>query len=190
MSLLVSALLLTLPNETESHSWATFFHIASSLFFTPHWQGCNITGLFFWGGTVIFPDFFPGRKFHFGRLKTNFRRFQKWKAKEKEKKKKKKRSSPLFITFPTSIPIFHLPFYNFPSFSFFSSQFSPLFPFLLASFFPIRQQKFPGQKSLGALCPLPPPPPACYATAHWSIFWYLRIVWVTLVVSALDMLSM
>ena len=58
--------------------------------------------------------------------------------------------------FPTSTFIFKFP----PSlfqFSFFSSPFSPFFRFL-ASFFPIDQQKFPGQKSRGwALCPLPPP---------------------------------
>ena len=79
----------------------------------------GVTGIFFWGGKVIFPDYFPGVKCffpvensHFGRPKTNLRRFQKRKA------KKKKKSSPLFITFPTSIS-------NFPpsllQFSFFSS---------------------------------------------------------------------
>ena len=121
----------------------------------------GVTGIFFWGGNVIFPEFFPGVKCflpvensRFGRPKTNFRLFQK--SFFFEKKKKKKGSSPLFITFLTYIS-------NFPpsllQFSFFPSQFSPLFPFFLASFFPIRQQKFPGQ-SLGALSP----PPACYAT--------------------------
>ena len=64
----------------------------------------------------------------------------------------KKRSCSHLLTFPPSIL----------QFSFFSSQFSPLFPSFLASFFPVGQQKFPGQKSLGALCPLPPP--VCYAT--------------------------
>ena len=65
-------------------------------------------------------------------------------------------SSPLFITFPTSIS-------NFPpsllQFSFFFSFFNihPHFPFFPSLLFPIRQQKFPGQKSLGSLCPLPPP---------------------------------
>ena len=130
----------------------------------------GVTGIFFWGGKVIFPDFFPGVKcffpvenFHFGRYKTNFRWFQKWKT-----KKKKKKGHHLFINFfffynfPTSISNFP------PSLLQFSSQFSPLFPFFLASFFPIHQQKFPGQKSRGegTLCPLPP---ACYATATCSI---------------------
>ena len=96
--------------------------------------------------------FFPAENSHFGRPKTNFRRFQKWKA-----KKKKKGSSPLFITFPTSISYFPL---SLLQFSFFSCQFSPLFPFFLASFFPIRQQKFPNQKSRGDTLP-----PACYTTA-------------------------
>ena len=97
--------------------------------------------------------FFPGRKFPFWYTQNKFRSF----SKVKSKKKKKKRSSPLFITFPTPIS-------NFPSsllqFSFFSPQFSPLFPFFLASFFPICKHKFPGQKFLGGTlppCPLPMP---------------------------------
>ena len=52
----------------------------------------GVTGIFFWGGKVIFPDFFPGVKCffpgNFGRPKTNFHRFQKWKQKKKKKKKK------------------------------------------------------------------------------------------------------
>ena len=45
----------------------------------------DVTGQFFWGGKVIFPDFFPSVKcfflvenFHFGRPKTNFSSFEKW----------------------------------------------------------------------------------------------------------------
>ena len=45
--------------------------------FSPFNKG--VTGKIFWGGKVIFPDFFPGVKcffpvenFHFGRPKTNF----------------------------------------------------------------------------------------------------------------------
>ena len=56
-------------------------------------------------GQSHFSWFFPGVKcfflvenFHFGSPKTNFRRFEKWKAKKK-KKKKKKGSSPHFRTF-------------------------------------------------------------------------------------------
>ena len=117
----------------------------------------GVTGIFFGGGKVVFPDFFLGVKCfflvensHFGRPKTNFRHFQKW--------KEKKKSSPLFITFSPSIS-------NFPpsllQFSFFPPQFSPLFPFFLASFYPIRHQKFPRQKSLGGTLP-----PTCYDTAY------------------------
>ena len=93
---------------------------------------------------IFFPGvkcFFPVENFHFGRPKTNFSGFEKW-----EGKKKKKGSSPHFVTFPPSI-------FNFPPsllhISFFSSQFSPLFPFFLLSFIPVDQQKFPNQKSLG-----------------------------------------
>ena len=137
----------------------------------------GVTGIFFWGGKVIFPDFFPGVKCffpvessHFGRPKTNFRRFQKWKQKKnktKQKKKKKKRSLPLFMTFPTSISNF--PPSLFP-FSFFSPQFSPLFPFYPYLFFSRYITKNFPVRSLwgGHSAPLPP---ACYATeggAHWG----------------------
>ena len=119
------------------------------------------TGIFFWGGIksfflIFFPawnGFFPVENSHFGRPKTNFRRFQKWKAK---KKKKKKRSSPQgFYTFS----YFHFQVSTFP-FTIFLLFISiiTLIPFFLAYFFPICQQKFPGQKSLGDT--LPP----CYAT--------------------------
>ena len=66
----------------------------------------GVTGKFFWGGKVIFPDFFPGVKcffpvenFHFGRPKTNFSHFQKWKAKQKQqnKTKQKKNKGSLLI---------------------------------------------------------------------------------------------
>ena len=106
----------------------------------------GVTSIFFWGGKVIFPDFFPDVKCFFpvensdfGRpkknSKTNFCRFQKWKAKKKKKKKKKKKDLTSFYNFSTSNS-------NFPpslsQFSFFSSQFfSPFLPFFLASFFPI-----------------------------------------------------
>ena len=48
--------------------------------------------------------------------------------------------------------LFHLPFSTFPFtiFLLFFSIFTP-FPFFLASFFPVGQQKFPGLKSLGTL---------------------------------------
>ena len=105
---------------------------------TPTKQG--VTGIFFWGGKVVFPDFFPilvDPKQISVVLKTE----------KQKKKKKKKRSSPHFLTFPPSI-------FNFPSFLLH-------FPFFLASLFLVRQQKFPGQKFWGALCPpsvMPLPP--------------------------------
>ena len=116
----------------------------------------GVIGKFFWGGRVIFPDFFPGMKcffpvenFHFVDPK------QIWVVWKSEKqKKKKKRFSPHFFNFSTT---FHLQFSTFPFTIFFLFSIFTLFPLFLASFFPVGQQKFPGQKSLGALCPLPPP---------------------------------
>ena len=108
--------------------------------------------------------FFPVENFHFGRPKTNFSRFEKWKEKKerkKEKKKEEEEKSPLLI-----LELFPHFIFNFPpsllQFSFFSSPFSHLFHFFLASSFPVGQQKCLGQKSLGELCH--PPPPTCYAT--------------------------
>ena len=119
----------------------------------------GVTGIFFWGGKVIFPDFFPGVKCffpvensHFGRPKTNFRRFQKWKAKKKKKKKKKKVLTSFSAVFLLPFPIFHL----------FFSIFTP-FPFFPCLFFPDTSAKISrSEVSGGALCP--PCPPACYAT--------------------------
>ena len=116
-----------------------------SVLLGPHWRR-GVTGKFFWGGKVIFPDFFvawnaffPVWNFRCGRPKTSFSGFEKWEAKVL-----------------SSFSIFHLPFYNFPSFLLNFDHFSLFF---LASFFPVGQQKFPGQKSQGALCLPPPPPP-------------------------------
>ena len=106
------------------HIQNVFCHFLINLFASKH---RGIRGKFFRGGKIIFPEFFPGVKCfflvensHFGRSKTNFSGFEKWKA-----KKKKKRSSPHFLTCPPSI-------FNFPPslfrFSFFSSLFS-LFSF-------------------------------------------------------------
>ena len=83
-------------------------------------------------------------------------------GKQKKKKKKKKKDPHLFFyNFSyTSIS-------SFPSsllqFSFFSSQFSPLFPF-----FPIRKQKFPpSEVSGGHSAPNPLPHPRLLR--HWSV---------------------
>ena len=117
----------------------------------------GVTGIFFWGGKVIFPWFFPGVKYffpvensHFGTPKTNFRHFQKWKAK---KEKRGKRSSTPFVTFPPSLL----------QFSFFCSQFSPHFSLPLFSQY--VGKNFPVRSLWGALCP-----PACYATVHKDLF--------------------
>ena len=110
----------------------------------------GVTGIFFWGGKVIFPDFFPGVKCffpvensHFGRPKTNFRRFQKWK-----KKKKKKGPHLFFWRFPASISNFPPFLLNFHPFSLFSL---PLFSRYVSKNFPVRSL-------WGALCPPCPPP--------------------------------
>ena len=135
-----------------------------------YWQPPRgVTGIFFWGGKVIFPDFFPGVKCffpvensHFGRPKTNFRRFQKWKAKKKKKKKVLTSFSDVFLL---PFPIFHL----------FFSIFTP-FPFFPCLFFPDTSANISrSEVSGGALCPpCPPPPPACYATATTIWIWFVR----------------
>ena len=104
----------------------------------------------------------PVKNFHFGRPKTIFYGFEKWKEKKKKKKKKKKVLYS-FVTFPLSI-------FNFPPslLHFFLLLFS-IFPFFLASFFPVVQQKFPDQKSRGALCPLAPPPPPPVTPLHQAL---------------------
>ena len=98
--------------------------------------------------------FFPVENSHFGRPKTNFCHFQKWKA-----KKKKKKVLNTFYKF-YNFSYFHFQYFQFSPFHFtifllFFSIFHPFSFFFLASFFPILQQKFPGQKSLGGT--LPPP---------------------------------
>ena len=154
-------------DSLNTASTRTASNLSPFLHFIGH-AGRGVTGIFFWGGKVIFPDFFPGVKWffpvkisHFGRSKTNFCRFQMWKKKKKKKREKEKH---LFLElFLLPFQIFHLPFYNFHNFPSFLLNFHPFSLFFLASFFPIRQQKFPGQKSLGstlppAPCPLPVTP--------------------------------
>ena len=71
--------------------------------------------------------------------------------------------------FPVENSHFGRPKTNFRcfQFSFFSSQFSPLFLFSLPPFPPICQQKFPGQKSLGGtLSPAPAPRLLRHCLAH------------------------
>ena len=122
----------------------------------------RITGIFFWGGKVIFPDFFPVVKCffpvensHFGRPKNKFSPFFKSEKQKKNTKKAKTKKKVLssFCNFSTFLfPIFHLPFYNFSSFLLNFHPFSlfslPLFSRYVSKNFPVRSL----------------PPPACYAT--------------------------
>ena len=132
-----------------------------TVLFTPRSQGRN-RHILFWGGKVIFPGFFPGVKCffpvensHFGKPKTNFRRFQKWKAKKKKKKKKK---GPLSFcnVFHLPFSIFNLPFYNFPSFLL---NFHPFSLFSLPLFSRYVSKNFPVRSLWGGTLPPPPPPP-------------------------------
>ena len=75
-----------------------------------------------------------------------------------EKKKKKKRSSPLFITFPTSIFNFPPSLFPFLQFSSFLLNFHPFSLFSLP-LFPYTSAKICQSEISGALFP-----PACYAT--------------------------
>ena len=106
--------------------------------------------------------FFPGKNSHFGRLKTNFCRFQKWKAKKKKKKERKKKKKEKVLTSFYNFFYFCFKFsfstFPFTIFLLFLSIFTPfplpLFSRYVSKNFPVRSQK-----SLGALCPLPPCPP-------------------------------
>ena len=100
-------------------------------------EGAKTFFLLFFSGQIAF----SGRKFPFGRPKTNFRGFEKW---------QKVRSSPHFVTLRPSFSIFHLPFFNFPSFLLHF----PLLPlFFLASLFPVDQQNFLVRSVGGGLFP-------------------------------------
>ena len=82
-------------------------------------------------------------------------------SKVKSKKKKKKKKGGVLTSF-YNFSYFQFQFSTFPFsiFFLFFSIFSP-FPFFPCLFFPIHQQKYPGQKSLGALCPP-------HLLRHWS----------------------
>ena len=120
-----------------------------------------VTGIFFWGGKVIFPDFFPGVKCffpvensHFRRPKTNFHHFQEWKAKKKKKKKRAFNSFYNFLYFH----YFQFSTFPFSIFLLFFSIFTP-FPF----FTDMSANIFQSEVS-GAPCP-----PACYATGTLQV---------------------
>ena len=87
---------------------------------------------FFWFFSGV-KCFFQVQNSHFGRPKTNFRRFQKWKA---QKKKKKKKGPHLFLErFPASISNFPPFLVNYHPFSLFSL---PLFSRYVSKNFPVR----------------------------------------------------
>ena len=98
-----------------------------------------------------FSWFFSRREmlFHFSRPKANFSHFERWKKKK-----------VLVLSSFWNFSLLPLSIFTFP-FTIFLLSFSiPPFPFFLASFFPIGQQKFPDQQSLGghsAPPALPPP---------------------------------
>ena len=78
-------------------------------------------------------------------------------------------SSPLFLTFPTSISNFPP---SFLQFSLFSSQFSPFSLFFLASFFQYVSKNFPVRSLWGHSAP-----PVCYTTALWWNGECLELCW-------------
>ena len=129
----------------------------------------GVTGIFFRGGKVIFPDFFsrrdtpfPGGNSHFGRPKSNFCGFV-WKEKTKNppktnktkqnKKQNKTKQNKKILSSFCNFSSLHFQFSTFP-FSIFLLFFS-IFPFFLASLFPVGQQKFTIEKCWGALYPRP-----------------------------------
>ena len=108
----------------------------------------GVRGIFFRGGKVIFPDFFPGVKCffpsensHFGRPKTNFSHFEKWQASTK----KKVLSS--FCNFSS----FHFQYSTFP-FSIFLL-FCSIFPFFLCLSFPGRSAEISRSEVSGGTLP-------------------------------------
>ena len=116
-------------------------------------KGQSHLSWFFSQREILFPDGkFP---FWLTHKKKKKKKSVVLKSQKKKKKKKKKVLSSFshFLTPPLPFSIFHLPFLIF-------LLFCSIFPFFLASFFPVGQQKFPGQKSrgMGAL------PSTCYAT--------------------------
>ena len=90
----------------------------------------GVTGIFFWGGKLIFPDFFPRREMLFPGRKF----------------------PPFFVTFPPSI-------YNFPPSLFRFSFFWSISPVFLASLFPICQEISRSSEVGGGEHSAPAPPP-------------------------------
>ena len=107
----------------------------------------GVRRIFFRGGKVIFPDFFPSVKCffpvensHFGRSKTNLSGFEKWKANFKKK------VLSIFCNFYS----FHFKFYTFPFFNF--PSFLLHFPFPLCLSFPGRSAEISLWEVSGGHC--------------------------------------
>ena len=104
-------------------------------------------GIFFRGGKVIFPDFFPSLKSFFpveNSILVDPKQISvvlKSETKEEEKKK----SSPHFVTFPPSIFNFPLSLFDFLSFLHFPSS--------LCLSLPGRSAEISSEQCQGALCP-------------------------------------
>ena len=129
----------TVNSNVESNPNCKFCDFVPS-----HFQGCNRKRTFFWGGRVIFLDFFPGVKcfflvenFHFGRPKQNLVVLK--------SDKQKKRKGPLLIFWLFSFP---------------PSLFFPLFPYL---FFPGRSAEISWSEVSGEHSPPP------HLLCHWSL---------------------
>ena len=122
---------LCLTDSSFDPLWKNSIHLITFLKTNVFLRLRGVTGKFFWGGKVVFHDFFPGRKYPFWLTQNKFQGF----LKVESKKKKKVLSS--FCNFSSHFQFFHLPFFNFPSFF-------PIFSFFsLAFLFLIGQQKGP-----------------------------------------------
>ena len=93
--------------------------------------------------------FFPVENSHFGRPKTNFSGFEKWKV--KNKKKKKKKIPPHFVNSPFHFQFSTFPFSTFPFLIFLL--FFSIFLFLASLFIPGRSAEISRWEMSGALCP-------------------------------------
>ena len=120
----------------------------------------GVTGIFFWGGKIIFPDFFPGVKCFFSQKKIPTLVDPKQIAfvfKSENQKKKKKKKKKVLISF-YNFSHLHFKFSTFPFtiFLLFFSIFTP-FPFFPCLFFSRYAAKTSqSEVSEGALCPPAP----------------------------------
>ena len=122
----------------------------------------DVTGKFFWGGKVIFPEFFPGVKCFFP--VENFRFGRPMKSEKQKKKKKKKKGLSSFANFPS----FH---FQLSTFLFIIPSFLLHFPLFSLSLFPDRSAKISRSEVWGGgTLPLPPPLRHCLIWHFFRIF--------------------